>query len=103
MEDSAKQDIVLTVHALSASCGGQQISCTSLGGDVVFETLLLLDSKGLHFQNSKKKSRTLGDLRSVLACLINKSDNAQRVALDGVAYTFGEFEEWYGAQHAHRM
>ena len=44
--------------------------------------------------------RTLGDLRSVLACFINESGNAQRVALDGVAYTFGEFEEWYGAQHA---
>mmetsp|Transcript_79467 Transcript_79467/g.157467 ORF Transcript_79467/g.157467 Transcript_79467/m.157467 type:complete len:250 (-) Transcript_79467:291-1040(-) len=114
LEASAKQDIVITVHVLSASSGGQQIACTSLGGDVIFETQDSADSgRGPWAPGAQGPwgrvagglgaPRTLGDLRSVLACFINESGNAQRVALDGVAYTFGEFEEWYGAQHAHRM
>lgn len=44
LEASAKQDIVITVHVLSASSGGQQIACTSLGGDVIFETQDSADS-----------------------------------------------------------
>lgn len=83
------QSCPITLHGEATGPGCFKLACISLSGEVILDMLVC-----------KADCKTLAELRSTLASIIAETEEKtveKRIARDGNAYTFKEFEEWYSS------